>query len=61
VLELDWRYADEDASVVRFELAEDGDGTVLVLDHRQIDEVVGMAYMTRWSGLFTRLDRELRA
>jgi uncharacterized protein YndB with AHSA1/START domain len=61
VLELDWRYASEDTSVVRFELAEDGDGTLLVLDHRQIDEVVGMAYITRWHGLLNRFDRELGA
>src|SRR5262245_7741276 len=61
VLELDWRYASEDTSVVRFELAEDGDGTMLVLDHRHIDEVIGMAYMTRWYGLLARFDREVGA
>jgi uncharacterized protein YndB with AHSA1/START domain len=61
VLELDWRHADEDRSIVRFELAPDGDGTVLVLDHRRIDEPVGMAYITRWSGALDRLDRELGA
>jgi uncharacterized protein YndB with AHSA1/START domain len=59
VLELDWRPADEDRSVVRFELAPDGDGTVLVLDHRRIDEPIGMAYITRWSRTLDRLDREL--
>ena len=61
VLELDWRYASEDTSVVRFELSEDGDGTLLVLDHRQINEVIGMAYATRWHGLLARFDRELGA
>jgi len=59
VLELDWRHADEDRSVVRFELAPDGDGTVLVLDHRRIDEPVGMAYITRWSRALERLNGEL--
>ena len=59
VLELDWRYESEDLSIVRFELAADGDGTLLVLDHRRIDEPVGMAYITRWSRALERLDREL--
>ena len=59
VLELDWSHADEERSVVRFELAADGEGTVLVLDHRRIDEPVGMAYITRWSRALGRLDREL--
>src|SRR5437660_1560339 len=35
-LELDWHRLGEDASVVRFELREDGGGTVLVLDHSRI-------------------------
>jgi len=59
VLELDWSHADEERSVVRFELAADGEGTVLVLDHRRIDEPIGMAYITRWSQALERLDREL--
>jgi uncharacterized protein YndB with AHSA1/START domain len=59
VLELDWSHADEERSVVRFELAADGAGTVLVLDHRRIDEPVGMAYITRWSRALEHLDREL--
>ncbi len=61
VLELDWSYAGEDTSVVRFELEPDGDGTLLVLDHRRIDEPVGMAYIQRWSRAIARLDTELRA
>jgi uncharacterized protein YndB with AHSA1/START domain len=59
VLELDWSHAEEERSVVRFELAPDGDGTLLVLDHRRIDEPVGMAYIARWTRAFARLDREL--
>jgi uncharacterized protein YndB with AHSA1/START domain len=59
VLELDWGHADEERSVVRFELAADGDGTVLVLDHHRIEEPVGMAYITRWSRALQRLDREM--
>lgn len=61
VLELDWRHADEQRSVVRFELrAEDG-GTVLELDHGRIEAPLGMAYITRWSRLLDRLDGEVAA
>jgi len=59
VLELDWRFADEDPSVVRFELAADGDATLLTLDHRRIDERFGMAYISRWTSALTRFAREL--
>ena len=61
VLELDWRHADEQRSVVRFELrAEDG-GTVLVLDHGRIQAPLGMAYITRWSRTLDRFDCEVAA
>jgi uncharacterized protein YndB with AHSA1/START domain len=61
VLELDWRHAGEQRSVVRFELrAEDG-GTVLVLDHGRIEAPLGMAYISRWSRILDRLDREVAA
>jgi uncharacterized protein YndB with AHSA1/START domain len=61
VLELDWRHAGEQRSVVRFELrAEDG-GTVLVLDHGRIEAPLGMAYIARWSRMLDRLDREVPA
>jgi uncharacterized protein YndB with AHSA1/START domain len=58
LLELDWE-ANGDVSVVRFELAADGAGTVLVLDHRLIDEPAGMAYMARWTRALDRLDTEI--
>jgi uncharacterized protein YndB with AHSA1/START domain len=59
VLELDWRHAGEQRSVVRFELrAEDG-GTVLMLDHGRIEAPLGMAYISRWSGVLARLDAEV--
>jgi hypothetical protein len=44
---------------VRFELAGDGAGTLLVLDHRLIDEPAGMAYMARWTRALDRLDTEI--
>lgn len=59
VLELDWRFADEDPSVVRFELAADGEGTLLVLDHQRIDARFGMTYISRWTGALARLRREV--
>lgn len=58
VLELDWD-ADGDVSVVRFELAVEGDRTVLVVNHELIDERVGMAHMREWTAALNRLDREL--
>jgi uncharacterized protein YndB with AHSA1/START domain len=62
VLELDWSHAgQEERSVVRFELSADGDGTLLVLDHRRSDERLGMAYISRWSRALERFDREARA
>jgi len=60
VLELDWIYAGEDSSVVRFELAPDGDGTLLVLDHRRIDEPLGMSYISRWTAALARFANELQ-
>jgi uncharacterized protein YndB with AHSA1/START domain len=59
VLELDWSFGDEDPSIVRFELAADGDGTLLTLDHHRIDERFGMTYMARWSAALRRFAREL--
>ena len=59
VLELDWALGGEARSIVRFELEPDGDGTRLVLDHRRIDEPVGMAYIARWTRAVRRLERAL--
>ena len=61
MLELDWAHAGEERSIVRFELEPDGDGTRLVLDHRRIDEPVGMTYISRWTRAIQRLERELAA
>jgi uncharacterized protein YndB with AHSA1/START domain len=59
VLELDWSFDGERPSVVRFELSEDGDDTVLLLEHRQIEEPVGMVYIARWEGALERLGEEV--
>ncbi|MGO9247223.1 MAG: SRPBCC domain-containing protein [Solirubrobacteraceae bacterium] len=59
VLELDWRYGGEEPSIVRFELSEDGEETVLVLEHSRIDESLGMAYIARWTGAVERLGERI--
>ncbi|MBA2385287.1 MAG: SRPBCC domain-containing protein [Actinobacteria bacterium] len=57
LLVLDWRAPGEEASLVRFELTADGDGTMLVLDHSLIEEQLGMAYTHRWTVSLDRLGR----
>jgi uncharacterized protein YndB with AHSA1/START domain len=59
MLELDWRFDGEEPSVVRFELSEEDGGTILVLEHRLIEEPVGMAYIARWEGTLERLGEEV--
>jgi uncharacterized protein YndB with AHSA1/START domain len=53
VLELAWHPDGEEPSVVRLELRAEGDGTTLVLDHRQIVATRGMRYLHIW---MARLD-----
>ena len=57
LLELDWVESDGPPSILRFELSSDDGGTMLVLDHRRIDDRIGMRYMTRWGNHLKRLDR----
>jgi uncharacterized protein YndB with AHSA1/START domain len=59
ILEFDWRFDREEPSVVRFELSEDGTGTLLVLEHRQLAEPLGMAYIARWEGSLHRLSEDV--
>lgn len=56
LLELAWAPPGEPPSVVRFELRPDGEGTVLVLDHRLIDARRGMRAMSLWQRHLERLD-----
>jgi uncharacterized protein YndB with AHSA1/START domain len=56
VLELDWRFGDEERSVVRFELRAEAGGTVLVLEHGRIEAPLGMTYMSRWIRALDRLE-----
>jgi uncharacterized protein YndB with AHSA1/START domain len=59
VLELDWRHADEQPSVVRIELASEAGGTRVVLEHRQVDEALGQGYAVGWTTHLDRLEGEL--
>jgi uncharacterized protein YndB with AHSA1/START domain len=54
VLELDWTRRGEGDSLVRLELAPDGAGTILVLDHSRLEARVCMVYLGFWN---PRLDR----
>jgi uncharacterized protein YndB with AHSA1/START domain len=58
VLELDWRPPGEEPSVVRIQLREDGDGTVLVLDHALIQAERGMSGVRFWTAALARLPQE---
>lgn len=60
VLELDWRPPGEEPSVVRIELAPDGSGTTLVLDHARIEAVRGMAAMRFWFAALASFPLEAR-
>jgi uncharacterized protein YndB with AHSA1/START domain len=54
VLELDWTRRGESDSLVRFELAADGAGTVLTVDHSRLEARVCMGYFDFWT---PRLER----
>jgi uncharacterized protein YndB with AHSA1/START domain len=47
-LELDWRPVGEPPSSVVLELHADGDQTVVVLEHTQIEATRGMRYLAVW-------------
>jgi uncharacterized protein YndB with AHSA1/START domain len=59
VLELGWTYPDEPESAVRFELRADGDGTVLVLDHRGLPPRAIAGYGAGWHSHLDSLDAHL--
>jgi uncharacterized protein YndB with AHSA1/START domain len=48
VLEYDWSYEGEPDSVVRFELRPEGEGTTLVLHHRQLSTEAAPGYGAGW-------------
>lgn len=48
LLELNWTYPGEPDSVARFELRPDGEGTILVLDHRGLPPGAIAGYGAGW-------------
>src|SRR5579884_2974416 len=48
LLEVEWRFAGEDESALRFELAADGDGTLLVLEHLALGDPHATGYGAGW-------------
>lgn len=60
VLELDWTYPGEPDSVARFELRPDGDGTILVLDHRGLPPGSIAGYGAGWHSHLDSLEAHLR-
>jgi uncharacterized protein YndB with AHSA1/START domain len=56
VLEYEWRWPGETDSVVRFELRADGDGTLLVLDHRLLPAAAARGYDAGWRAYLDRLE-----
>jgi uncharacterized protein YndB with AHSA1/START domain len=59
LLELDWTYPGEPDSVARFELRPDGDGTVLVLDHRGLPPAAIAGYGAGWHSHLDSLEAHL--
>jgi uncharacterized protein YndB with AHSA1/START domain len=61
LLELTWLSPGEDDSVVRFELRPDGDGTILVLDHRGLPPAAAPGYGGGWQAHLEALDTHMGA
>lgn len=59
LLELDWTYPGEPDSVARFELRPDGDGTILVLDHRGLPPGAIAGYGAGWHSHLDSLEAHL--
>jgi uncharacterized protein YndB with AHSA1/START domain len=56
VLELDWGRDGEEASLVRFQLTSQAGRTVLELEHRRIEERLGMWYSAEWTRALERFE-----
>ena len=59
LLELDWTYPGEPSSVARFELRPDGDGTILVLDHRGLPPSAIAGYGAGWHSHLDSMEAHL--
>ena len=60
LLELNWTYPGEPDSVARFELRPDGEGTVLVLDHRGLPPGAIAGYGAGWHSHLDSLQAHLK-
>ena len=61
LLELTWLYPGEGDTVLRFELRPDGDGTILVLDHRALPVEAAPGYGGGWQAHLEALEAHLGA
>jgi uncharacterized protein YndB with AHSA1/START domain len=61
LLELSWSYPGESDTVVRFELRPDGEGTILVLDHRGLPVEAAPGYGGGWHAHMDALEAHLGA
>lgn len=59
LLEYEWRWPGEHESVLRLELRADGDGTLLVLDHRLLPATAATGYAAGWHAYLDLLALEL--
>lgn len=61
LLELTWLYPGEENTVLRFELRPDGEGTILVLDHRGLPVEAAPGYGGGWQAHLEALEAHLHA
>jgi uncharacterized protein YndB with AHSA1/START domain len=61
LLELTWLYPGEEDTVLRVELRPDGDGTILVLDHRGLPIEAAPGYGGGWQAHLEALESHLAA
>lgn len=59
LLEVTWLYPSENDTVLRFELRPDGDGTILVLDHRGLPVEAAPGYGGGWHAHLDSLEAHL--
>jgi len=60
VLEYEWHWPGEDHSVVRFELLRDGEGTLLLLEHRGLPPAAAIGYGAGWHAHLDCLEAVVR-
>jgi uncharacterized protein YndB with AHSA1/START domain len=58
LLEYEWHWPGQTTSSVRFELSRDGEGTLLVLDHRGLPKDTATGYAAGWHAYLDRLSAQ---